>query len=191
MLLEPLSKVVGSAKSKALLLRLAHSGVAQTRLQLLGWLLGLADWTTSFQARCNPPTGGVTATLGNSYDDAVEVRYLLNNFVFTTPIETSPVEVFTLHSPVEVFTLHTPVEVFTLHSPVEVFTLHSPIEVFTLHSPIEVFTLHSPVEVFTLHSKDFWKTSGNNCTVSVFNSPYYHRKIFVIQLMNSCKRSEI
>ena len=88
MLLEPLSKVVGSAKSKALLLRLAHSGAAQTRLQLLGWLLGLADWTTSFQSRCNAPTGGATAAAGDSFEDAVEVRYLLNDsvFVFTTPL---------------------------------------------------------------------------------------------------------
>ena len=82
-LLEPLSKVLGSTKSKALLLRLADSGPALTRLQLLGWLLGHADWTDSFTELCNPPADGVTASVDNSFDGVIEVCVRCSAMLFS------------------------------------------------------------------------------------------------------------
>lgn len=54
MFLEPLSHVVGAAKSKDLLQQLARSPQQQNRLQLLGCLLGVQEWTRSFERRCQP-----------------------------------------------------------------------------------------------------------------------------------------
>ena len=52
--LEPLGHVVGSAKSKELLLRAASSGEQQSRLQVLGMALGVSEWLKSFEQRLTP-----------------------------------------------------------------------------------------------------------------------------------------
>ena len=52
--LEPLSQVVGSAKSKDQLLRAATSCEQRSRLQLLGCALGVNDWVKSFEQRLTP-----------------------------------------------------------------------------------------------------------------------------------------
>ncbi|CAL1544092.1 unnamed protein product [Lymnaea stagnalis] len=54
-LLEPLSQVVGSAKSKNIIIQACRTPWQQRRLELLGCLLGLTEWTTSLQKRFEFP----------------------------------------------------------------------------------------------------------------------------------------
>ena len=53
--LEPLASVIGKAKSKDLLLAAAVTTAQQSRLQVLGCLLGVNEWTASFEERKKYP----------------------------------------------------------------------------------------------------------------------------------------
>ncbi|XP_005090510.1 uncharacterized protein LOC101857532 isoform X2 [Aplysia californica] len=64
-LLEPLSQVVGSAKSKSLVLQVCTASGRRERLELLGCLLGLPEWTESFTAKCSFPLELVTEILAD------------------------------------------------------------------------------------------------------------------------------
>ncbi len=55
MFLEPLSHVVGAAKSKDLLLQQCSTIKQTSRLQILGCLLGINDWASTFQQRTELP----------------------------------------------------------------------------------------------------------------------------------------
>ena len=52
--LEPLGRVVGTTKSKSLLLEVATSSQQTSRLQHLGFALGVSEWTNHFQQRLAP-----------------------------------------------------------------------------------------------------------------------------------------
>ena len=55
MFLEPLSQVIGSAKSKDLLFQAAIPPAQQGRLQILGCALGINEWVKTFEKRVAPP----------------------------------------------------------------------------------------------------------------------------------------
>ena len=57
--LDPLGQVVGSTKSKSLLLSACTSVRERNRLQSLGCLLGVAEWTRQIADKCLPPEGAV------------------------------------------------------------------------------------------------------------------------------------
>ena len=57
--MDPLASVVGSTKSKQLLLSLATSYTERNRLQELGCLLGINDWSIQVQSLCQPPAAAV------------------------------------------------------------------------------------------------------------------------------------
>ncbi|XP_059138506.1 uncharacterized protein LOC131926926 isoform X3 [Physella acuta] len=62
-LLEPLSQVVGSAKSKNLIIQACRTPWQRLRLELLGSLLGLPEWTVSHHARFEFPAENVEENL--------------------------------------------------------------------------------------------------------------------------------
>ncbi|KAL3859495.1 hypothetical protein ACJMK2_009714 [Sinanodonta woodiana] len=60
--LEPLGQVVGSTKSKALLMDISQSPLELNRLQELGCLLGIAEWTRQLQQKCKFPESQIQTT---------------------------------------------------------------------------------------------------------------------------------
>jgi hypothetical protein len=50
--LDPLGQVVGSSKSKQLLIQLCETTTEQNRLVQLGCLLGIHEWTDMIQQKC-------------------------------------------------------------------------------------------------------------------------------------------
>ncbi|KAK3589090.1 hypothetical protein CHS0354_017428 [Potamilus streckersoni] len=60
--LEPLGQVVGSTKSKTLLMEISRSPLEQNRLQELGCLLGIAEWTRQLQYKCKFPESQIQTT---------------------------------------------------------------------------------------------------------------------------------
>ena len=52
--MEPLSQIVGSAKSKDLLLKAANTHKELGRLQILGCALGINEWSRTFESRLTP-----------------------------------------------------------------------------------------------------------------------------------------
>lgn len=50
--LEPLGQVVGSSKSKSLLLSACQTADDTNRLQELGCMLGVGEWTSQIQQKC-------------------------------------------------------------------------------------------------------------------------------------------
>ncbi|XP_021342125.1 uncharacterized protein LOC110442712 isoform X2 [Mizuhopecten yessoensis] len=57
--LDPLGHVVGSTKSKSLLLGACQSVYERNRLQVLGCLLGIDEWTRQIQAKCSLPIDAI------------------------------------------------------------------------------------------------------------------------------------
>jgi len=70
--LDALSHVIGQVQSKQLLLRQCRGTVAAGRLQLLGMLLGVNDWTESFHQRLMFPRSCVEEVAAE-LEAAVEV----------------------------------------------------------------------------------------------------------------------
>jgi len=70
--LDALSHVVGQVQSKQLLMQHCHSTQQTGRLQLLGMLLGVSEWTQSFHARLTFPSSCVEEVAAE-LENAVEV----------------------------------------------------------------------------------------------------------------------
>ncbi|XP_045191511.2 uncharacterized protein LOC123548375 [Mercenaria mercenaria] len=69
--LEPLGQVVGSSKSKQLLIQLCSSSEDLNKMIKLGCLLGIHEWTDVIQQKCQPPTAAVQIS-ANEADDFFE-----------------------------------------------------------------------------------------------------------------------
>ena len=67
--LEPLGQVIGQVKCRQLLLQLATTSAQKTRLQLIGMMLGVQDWSHSFLAKVIPQSGCTDALKSVALDD--------------------------------------------------------------------------------------------------------------------------
>ncbi len=79
--MEPLTEVVGSAKSKDLLAAMATTTAQRNCIQYLGFMLGVAEWGRSFQDRLSYPAECLARLdIGGPMEDVIVVRF---NWVYT------------------------------------------------------------------------------------------------------------
>ncbi|XP_061088728.1 uncharacterized protein wu:fj29h11 isoform X2 [Conger conger] len=84
--LEPLSRVLGQAKSKAVLLQTAKSDTRYlNRLHHLGLLLGMTEWVKDFHAKLRPPTLPVVPPLKKASRESSPDLSEVEDFVESSP----------------------------------------------------------------------------------------------------------
>jgi hypothetical protein len=66
--LDPLGQVVGSSKSKQLLIQLCSSNDELNKIMKLGCLLGIQEWTDVITHKCQPPVSDVQISAEEAKD---------------------------------------------------------------------------------------------------------------------------